>query len=155
MPWIFIYLVLQACISFCSVSDNRGAPLFLPCSHKNAVAHIIWAGQEPSLDGHSPPLDVREPLTREIPVDKFGAGKRGHDERGLFTGGISRISKFSRRWDFSPEENFLAPPPKIRRRHPAGQTPPSPPPRRKNKKYRSGHQVMDFSEKTPFLKDPF
>ena len=28
------YLVLQACISFCSVSDKGGASLFLPCSHK-------------------------------------------------------------------------------------------------------------------------
>ena len=34
------YLVLQACISFCSVSDKSGASLFLPCSHKNAVAHV-------------------------------------------------------------------------------------------------------------------
>ena len=34
------YLVLQACISFCSVSDKSGASLFLPCSHKNALAHI-------------------------------------------------------------------------------------------------------------------
>ena len=33
-------LVLQACISFCSVSDKSGAFLFSPCSHKNAVAHI-------------------------------------------------------------------------------------------------------------------
>ena len=41
MPWIFVsYLVLQACISFCSVSDRSGASLFLPCSHKHAVAHI-------------------------------------------------------------------------------------------------------------------
>ena len=28
------YLVLQACISLCSVSDTSGASLFLPCSHK-------------------------------------------------------------------------------------------------------------------------
>ena len=35
------YLVLQACISFCSVSDKSGASLFLPCSHKNAVAHML------------------------------------------------------------------------------------------------------------------
>ena len=37
--------------------------------------------------------------------DKFGTGKRGHHERGLFTGGISRISKFSRisrKWSDSP-----------------------------------------------------
>ena len=26
----------------------------------------------------------------------FGTGKRGHYERGLFAGGISRVSKFSR-----------------------------------------------------------
>ena len=31
---------LQACISFCSVSDKSGASMFLPCSHKNAAAHI-------------------------------------------------------------------------------------------------------------------
>ena len=42
MPWICLsYLVLQACISFCSVSDKRGGSLFLPCSHKNAVAHVV------------------------------------------------------------------------------------------------------------------
>ena len=35
------YLVLQACISFCSVSDKSGALLFLPCSHKSAVAHVF------------------------------------------------------------------------------------------------------------------
>ena len=34
------YLVLQACISFCSVSDKSGASLFLPCSHQIAVAHM-------------------------------------------------------------------------------------------------------------------
>ena len=28
------------CISFCSVSDKSGASLFLPCSHKKAVAHM-------------------------------------------------------------------------------------------------------------------
>ena len=34
------YLVLQVCISFCSVSDKSGVSLFLPCSHKTALAHI-------------------------------------------------------------------------------------------------------------------
>ena len=34
-------LVLQACISFYSVSDQSGASLFLPCSHKTAVAHMM------------------------------------------------------------------------------------------------------------------
>ena len=34
------YLVLQACISFGSVSNKTGAFLLVPCSHKNAVAHI-------------------------------------------------------------------------------------------------------------------
>ena len=34
------YLVLHACISCCSVSDKSGSLLFLPCSHKNAVAHV-------------------------------------------------------------------------------------------------------------------
>ena len=34
------YLALQACISLCSVSEKSGALLFLPCSHKNVVAHI-------------------------------------------------------------------------------------------------------------------
>ena len=28
-------------ISFCSVSDKSGASLFLPCSHKIAVAHVF------------------------------------------------------------------------------------------------------------------
>ena len=37
------YLVLQACISFCSVPDKSGASLFFPCSHKNAVAHMIFS----------------------------------------------------------------------------------------------------------------
>ena len=36
------YLVLQACILFCSVSEKSGASLFLPCSHKNAAAHLCW-----------------------------------------------------------------------------------------------------------------
>ena len=37
------YLALQACISFCSISDESGALLCLPCSHKNAaaVAHMF------------------------------------------------------------------------------------------------------------------
>ena len=35
------YLALQACISFCSVSDTSDVFLFLPCSHKNAVAHML------------------------------------------------------------------------------------------------------------------
>ena len=34
------YLVLQACISFCSVSDKSGALLFLPCLYKSAAAQI-------------------------------------------------------------------------------------------------------------------
>ena len=34
------YLVLQASISFCSVSDQSAALLFFLCSHENAVAHI-------------------------------------------------------------------------------------------------------------------
>ena len=37
----FSYLVLQACISSCSVSDKAGALLFLPFSHKNAIAHML------------------------------------------------------------------------------------------------------------------
>ena len=46
--WIlgfFIRSRLQACISFCSVSDKSGASLFLPCSHKNAVAHVVPRSQ--------------------------------------------------------------------------------------------------------------
>ena len=35
------YLVLQACISFCSVSDKSGASLFLFCSHKNVAARVF------------------------------------------------------------------------------------------------------------------
>ena len=34
-------LVLQACISFCSVSNKSGASLFLPCSHKRTAAHMF------------------------------------------------------------------------------------------------------------------
>ena len=33
-------LVLQACVSFLSVSDKSGAFLFLPYSQKNAVSHV-------------------------------------------------------------------------------------------------------------------
>ena len=40
-------LVLQACISFCSVSDKSGASLFLPCSHKNVVAHMLVTKKVP------------------------------------------------------------------------------------------------------------
>ena len=41
MPWVLeAYLVLQACISFCSVSDRSGASMFLNCLHKNVVAHV-------------------------------------------------------------------------------------------------------------------
>ena len=36
------YLVLEACISLYSVLDKRGALMFLPCSIKNAVAHVIF-----------------------------------------------------------------------------------------------------------------
>ena len=36
-------LALQACISFCSVSDKSVALLRLPCSHKTVVAHIFAA----------------------------------------------------------------------------------------------------------------
>ena len=42
MPWLFSYLALQACISFCSVSDKSGASLFLPCSHKMPL--LMWTG---------------------------------------------------------------------------------------------------------------
>ena len=72
---------------------------------------------------------------------KIGTGKRGHYERGLFIGGISRISKisifsrisrkwsdspfFSTVWRFSTISNSLE------------------------------SLEMDFSEKTPFPKDPF
>ena len=43
------YLVLQLCISFCSVSDKSGASLFLPCSHQNAVAHMPPSNSRASL----------------------------------------------------------------------------------------------------------
>ena len=39
------YLVLQACISFCSVSDKSGASMFFPCWHKNAAAQMNTALQ--------------------------------------------------------------------------------------------------------------
>ena len=42
LGFIGTYLILQACISFCSVSDKSGASMFLPCSRKNAVAHVCW-----------------------------------------------------------------------------------------------------------------
>ena len=39
-------LAFQACISFYSVFDKSGAWMFLPCSIKNAVAHVVlnWLG---------------------------------------------------------------------------------------------------------------
>ena len=33
--------MLEVCISFCNVSDKNGAFQLLPCSHENAVAHIL------------------------------------------------------------------------------------------------------------------
>ena len=39
MP-VVSYLALQACISLCSIADKSGAFLFLPCSQRNAVAHV-------------------------------------------------------------------------------------------------------------------
>ena len=33
-------LVLQACVSFCGISDKSGPFLLLPCLYKNAVAHV-------------------------------------------------------------------------------------------------------------------
>ena len=44
------YLVLQACISFYSVSDKSGTSMFLPCSHKNAVAHMFLQHWEAHAD---------------------------------------------------------------------------------------------------------
>ena len=44
-------------------------------------------------------------------ITNVGTGKRGHYERGLFTSeisGISKISKFSRRWSDSPWFSSLA-----------------------------------------------
>ena len=43
--------------------------------------------------------------TEESNPPNFGTGRRGHYERGLFAGGISRtskFSKFSRKWSDSP-----------------------------------------------------
>ena len=43
------YLAFQVCISFYSVLDKSGAWMFLPCSIKNAVAHMVssrWPSQK-------------------------------------------------------------------------------------------------------------
>ena len=75
----------------------------------------------------------------------LGAGKRGHYEGGLFTGGISRISKISkfsrtsRKWSDSPLFSTVWGFSKISR----------------ISKFSRISRNLDFSEKTPFPKDPF
>ena len=54
LGFFFSYLVLQACISFRSVSDRSGASLFLPCSHKNVVAHMVMLACFGAYDRRSP-----------------------------------------------------------------------------------------------------
>ena len=39
-------LLLQVCIAFCNISDKSGVSLFLPCSHKNAVAQLMQRTKE-------------------------------------------------------------------------------------------------------------
>ena len=60
LDFLGTYLALQACLSFCSVSIKSGASLFLPCSHKNAVAHMIH-GDDPDDPNHP-----RFPKSRSI-----------------------------------------------------------------------------------------
>ena len=53
--WAFLgfflsYLVLQACILFCSVSGKSGVSMFMPGLHKNAAAHIFFLSLSLFLD---------------------------------------------------------------------------------------------------------
>ena len=52
------YLILQACISI-RVSDRNGALLFLPCSHKDAVVHVLSWSWSNSFFGTSPASDAK------------------------------------------------------------------------------------------------
>ena len=79
------YLVLQAWISFCSVSDKVGVSLFLPCSHNNAVAHIL------SGTGDSQ-RDSRESFAVETPI--FIA--RQADSHKSLEFRFARITRFAR-----------------------------------------------------------
>ena len=51
-----------------------------------------------NTNSHSEPGPVANPRTSATPELLSGTGKRGHYERGLFTGEISSISKISREW---------------------------------------------------------
>ena len=63
-----------------------------------------------SQDHQSPPkrgrkIGAAQKLSKSVEIVCVGTGKRGHFERGLFTGGTSKISKFSRvsrKWSDSP-----------------------------------------------------
>ena len=62
------YLALQACLSFCSVSDTSGASLLLPCSQKDAVAHLL--GEILGVPGFAVML-----CTNMLQVQKLMGGK--------------------------------------------------------------------------------
>ena len=73
-----------------------GAPVRLWYCERRPRKYILMPGND-----H---LDQAKPQSCE-PRSLVGTGKRGHYERGLFTGGISKISRFSRisrKWSGSP-----------------------------------------------------
>ena len=66
------------------------APCFLGLS-------LIYFSDTPPLSGLAMHLaDTHDIVQKRTWIMYLGTGKRGHFERGLFTGGISRISKISR-----------------------------------------------------------
>ena len=96
------YLVLQACISFYSVSDKSGTSMFLPCSHKTAVAHVVTctcvlqesipvSGTEKHINFFNvnflPHLKLFAAQTKDYIVPPFlGQGRKERDPRKLFRG---------------------------------------------------------------------
>ena len=78
-------------------SDAIRIPTFARLRRKHGN-EIPWQCSGRSSGELSGPFSPRKP--------HIGTGKRGHYERGLFTGGISRISKFSRisgKWSDFPQ----------------------------------------------------
>ena len=85
------------------------------------------------------PFGQSPPFAKLRACFEVGTGKRGHYERGLFTGGISRISKFSRKWSDSSLFSTVWVFSRISR----------------ISKFSRISRKRDFSEKIPFPKDPF
>ena len=89
------HLVLQACISFCSVSDRSGAPLFLPCSHRNTLAHMDQSGWNIWKNAPQPApaqiIHVPAPLTKNLLL------KPGCSDNRLFQMNSAEFAQLPRR----------------------------------------------------------